>query len=89
MKKTFYKIIHETKQGQTFSIKFTKKNGEVREYKDCTIWHEYAPSTSGHHAGLSSKENWKQHRKVMFWANDVNGYRMANEDAIIEVKVNE
>ena len=88
MDKNYYQIIHETKQGQTFRIKFTKKDGTVREYKNCTIWHEYQPSTTGKKTGLTSKENWEQHRNVMFWVEDVDGYRMAKEDQIIEVEVN-
>lgn len=90
MKKSFYEIIHETKQGQTFRIKFTKKDGTVREYKDCTIWHEYEPKENPKHTALSSRENWEKKQNVMFWASDAEpaGFRIANENQILEVEVN-
>ena len=84
--KTWHQIIHETKEGDTFSIKFTKKDGTTREYKKCTIWHPYEGTGQGRF-GLSSKDNWEQRRNVMFWCEDVGGYRIANEDRIQEVVI--
>lgn len=89
-------ILNGMPSNAVFGITFTKKNGEERTYERCRVHYYPKSEDNGNGNGftkkkshISARENFEKNGVVVFFAEDVNGFRSCKYENIVNFEIKE
>ena len=81
--------VYALSSDMSFSIDFTKANGEQRHYSSCRMHVKPAYEKQTERKGISTQEAKKNKNLLKFWCDDVNGYRSCSISSISRIQIGE